>query len=508
MHYNLSNIRRSLGHFLLGKGATALSSLALLTLLARWLPLQDFAILVTMQALVLVTGSLFSFGVNQSLIRYVPELRAANNNLVMYRLIRRSLATRFVALGAGMASLGLMLPHISGYLGLQSASEWLWIYLFVGWARMLGLFLARVLESLLWQKLSQYSLAIGSLCRLVLVVAAAMAGGQGTGLDLKTVFIIELIGEMLSLSLLLWGARRRMHGDPHRHQGDDAWMAANRQRVRGYGFWAYLNSLALLAWGSGPNRLIAARFLPHDAVALYGFADSLANLAKRLMPARMLHGMIRPVLVARYSANVDFAELVARVNLNVRLNAVLLLPAMVVLMVGGAPLLDGLTRGKYGATAALLAAMIGLVLLDGLRAQLELACEVVERNQRALAGNMTLASALLLGLVLTPALGTWGLVLAGLVGEVLSILVVLVGLRRDGHRWPLDWQLLVTVGYALLALAVGRLLAEATGAGALGGVAGALLCFGGALLLRPPMTAEEKRMIGKLMRKGKKTDEQ
>ena len=107
MHYNLDALRRSLGHFLVGKSVSALSSLLLLVLLARWLSTEDYAVYVSLQALVVIVTYLTSLGINQSLLRYIPELRVANNNLPMYGMVSHAMVGRALTIRPRLpASLG------------------------------------------------------------------------------------------------------------------------------------------------------------------------------------------------------------------------------------------------------------------------------------------------------------------------------------------------------------------------------------------------------------------
>jgi len=76
----------------------------------------------------------------------------------------------------------------------------------------------------------------------------------------------------------------------------------------------------------------------------------------------------------------------------------------------------------------LLAAMIGVLLLDVMRVQMELMAEVTERNQWALTGNLALVAGVFFALLLDSQWGVWGVVFAAGLGEVFAILIMLVGL--------------------------------------------------------------------------------
>ena len=320
MHYRKDKVRLALRHFLIGKAATAVSALVLLLLLARTLPQPVYAAYVSLQALIIVVGAVTSFGINQALTRYAPELVSAGQYRPLFHRIFSSLGSRSLITAAGLLLSALILPVWTDTLQIELTRTELAIYLLVGWARLMQQFVTRVLESLLWQRLTQTAVAIGSITKLVMIAALTFRDV----LNLANVFAVELFAELLTLAILLVGLFRRWRLEPHRDNGNLSWWRENRKRIGHYSRWAYLNSLTATAYGSAPNRLIAARFLTPETTAIFGFADALALLAKRFMPARLIHSLIKPVLIARHVDRSDFADLNRKVNLNFRLNSVLL----------------------------------------------------------------------------------------------------------------------------------------------------------------------------------------
>lgn len=494
MHYKADKVRRALRHFVIGKAATAVSSIAVLVLLGKALPRADYAAYVSLQAVVIVVGALTSFGINQSLIRYAPELRASNNNLPLYRRLFTSLATRCAVIGLGLGAAWVSAPWWAEHLQLSIAPALLVLYLCVGWVRLMGLFLSLAMESLLWQKLSQYVLGGTSIVKLAL--AAWLAYTQR--LDLAALFRLELATESLALLLLLLGLVRRWKADPHRNEGEPQWWRHHHKRVSGFARSAYLNGLTAVTYGSAPNRLIAARFLPPEVTAVFGFADALALLAKRFMPARLMQGMIRPVLIARYVSTGDFADLNRKVNLNFRLNSVLLCAPIALLITVGPNVLDWATHHKYGASAHLLAALLALLILDGFRAQLGLACEVVERPRVALIGNLTMGTNLFAAVALVLPLGVWGIFAAGLVGEVLAIFVTIYGLRADGFGFRGDVLMLSPLFACCIATLTGFALARWVYSGTLVVSIVTVFVYVAASLAWPAFSNDDKLMLRRL----------
>jgi O-antigen/teichoic acid export membrane protein len=494
-HYGLAAVRSSLAHFLLGKAVSAISSLVALLLAARALGVPQFAAYAVFQAVVNIAGMLTSFGVGQTVIRYVPELRATNNNLPMYRLIITGTLTRAGVLAVTMCLIYLALPWLAPLINMQDWLPWLGAYLVVGWFRQMNMFICRVLEGLLWQRLTQYSQALGSLSRLSVIGWFAFRNQ----LDLTTLIAAELIGEVLILTIVLAGFVRLWRADDQRNEGDHDWFPENRVRMRRYSLWGYLQSLSNLLYGGAPNRILASVLLRSADVGLLGFIDNLAEYGRRFMPSQMLQGMIRPLFIARYSKTGDFHELGAMANLTFRISLLALAPAAVVLLVGGPTILAWFTNGKYTEAAYLLAGTLFVLSLESLRSQVELLTQSVERNEIFLVSNLALSGSLLLSMVLLPLIGLWAFVIGASVGNIVSLLVVKTLLKKQGFVFELELWLafkglmaVVVAGFGGMYLGGSMALWQ--------GLSVALLAYGLITLLWPPFKPAELKLITGLIR--------
>ena len=80
----------------------------------------------------------------------------------------------------------------------------------------------------------------------------------------------------------------------------------------------------ILPYGGNTNRLVAGHMLAAPAVASYGFAQSLYEYLKRYLPAQLMVGLIRPVVVARWARERSFPA-IAEISSQVVLINVLLI---------------------------------------------------------------------------------------------------------------------------------------------------------------------------------------
>lgn len=494
-HYGFSAVSRSLKPFLLGKGFRLLMSIAILVLLARYLPQKQYAVYISLQAMITMAGAISSVGVQQAMLRFIPELRASGNNLAMYRMLAIGMMLR-IGLLSVVVMVGML---VAGNLGsIFGLTLWMWIipwYAGLGVLRLSAMALSQSLEALMWQKQAQYGMAIGGVIRLSGILAVLVFAN----LDLWAVVQIELCGEIVSLLMMSTGFRSQRTGDDHRREGDPSWWKKNRRRVLGFAAWSGLLNQARLLYGSAPNRLMAAYYLGASELAVFGFADSLNNLAERFMPTRLLMSMIRPVFMAHYSDNQDFGKLVKLSNLVYRLNLTILALPIALLLIVGEPLFDWATAGKYGAAAYLLAGFLVLMVSEGMRSTLELLVQAVEKNQILLT-NLIQSAALFIAIPLFEYIGLWALVLVNIVGTSIANGVIIVLLRKHGHKFHLDVGLsLLPVFYSILTCIAGWVCLRLVDSYFLSGflmITLFLLC----IILKPPLWRNEKELLAVLMR--------
>lgn len=499
-HYGPGAIAASLKHFMVGKGMKVLSSLVVLILLARLLPREQYAVYISFQAIVMFGGLLASAGIETVLLRYIPELRSTGQDRIAYRFLAIGVLVRVAVLLVPIAIVLALKPALGEWLNMQ---EWMWllpVYLLVGLIRLTSLTLSQAMESLLWQREAQYSLAAGNIARMLALVTASFL----VTVDLRMAIAIELGAEVLIFVLLSAGAWLRYRNDADRGNGESGWWEQNRKRVVKFGAWSWMVSLGGMFYGSGAFRLLAARFLPASELATFGFADSFTNLARRLMPVRLLLGLIRPVFMSRYSVHGEFSKLTDLSNLVFRVNLVLFAVPVALLIVVGPQVVSWVTAGKYPDAAWLIAGFLIVLCVEGLRILMELLAQAVERNQITLVSNLVQSAMLISALFLFPILGVWALIVAAFAGSSLSVVVSIFLLRHRGHHFAIEpANNLLVIAYTIAATAAGYGASRVFGDSAIGNVwvpgVITLGVFALAMWIRLPFDLKDRATIEKLI---------
>jgi O-antigen/teichoic acid export membrane protein len=491
VHYGLYAFRRSFAHFMLGKGVSAGASLTVLVLLIRELSAPEFGVYTSWQALILITGSLSSFGINGVLLRYIPELRANNDNTAMYRLL--ALGLIFRALLFGVAA--IMLLAFSGKIaGLLKFNEFLWlfpVYLIAGTFLVNSTFTVNVLESLLWQREAQYSVAVATLLRLGGVLYLINSGT----LSLPRYVWLEVMTEGLTWLLLLLAAFWRWWHDPERSEGSSDTLRNNAKRYRNFAIWSHAQNLTAALNGSAPNRLLIGYFLPIQSIALFGVVDRLINFLRRYEPLRLFVGLVRPVFNSRYRGREDFPNLLAIGDLLFRLNLLVLILPLIMFGVGGESLFHWLSKGQYTEAAPLFLGFYFVILISSVNTVLDLVVKMLEHTRIYTLSNIALSASLIFAIPLIPRFGLWSLVIANSVGVLVSVAIIVFYLRVYGFaiRVQGKWTGRIVVA-TVASISAGRLLLQLD-VGSVIAVATSYAVFIVAMTVWPPFSPDERKDI-------------
>lgn len=495
-YYGLAAIRRSLGHYVLGKGVTAITSLLVFIIIVRYLAVGEFAAYATLNALVLMLGLISSPGLKAVLLRFLPELRAKHNNLAMYRLLAIGIALRMVLYAAAGFVLLAFADVLSALLKIDEWRSLLPLYLVVGFFRINATFASAVLESLLWQREAQFSLAVSYLVKLVALLAVVLTGN----LTLELLVWIECGVELLALVLLIVSAFVRRLGDRENSIGNGSILVQDWRRYANFGLWAYAQNLTSILYGSAPNRLVISYFLPVGSIAMFGAVDRLITYIRRYEPLLVFLGMVRPIFNSRFTNPDDFPRLVSMANLLFRLNFIVLLVPFILFAVAGEPLFDWLTAGKYAEAASIFLAFYTVLILGSANPMIDILVKVVEQNRIYTVSNLVLSASIGLALPLLPVMGLWGLALANGTGIVLAISIILRYLRKVGYPIAIDGGPIVRIVVAAAAaVGVGHLALQADVI-TFAAVMLSYLCFGCILYVWPAFQDDEKELILKVKR--------
>ncbi|MGZ8270518.1 MAG: beta-1,6-N-acetylglucosaminyltransferase [Methylophilus sp.] len=455
--YSSARIKVGLLHFMLGKGASAIAGFAAMLLVIRELSVSSFAAYSILVAMVEIITAISGFGLVHALLRYVPELYAKHYQLSLKKFLTYSICIRVVVLFATGLVAYYLSDAIAPKIGLGAMLDAFKLFLLVVVVRSITHFISQILESTLHQGNAQLAFLLAAIARLVGMLYLAHQGN----VTLIEVIWIELIADVLSLLVMLVGLIKIVADNTHINPEDDGnWPKRHLKQIAKFALTGYLQHLAITPYGGHANRLVGGGMLSIVSMANYGFAQSIYEYIKRYMPAQLLVGLIRPIVVARYSERKNFSTAANLCNQVMLVNVLLIIGLYVILMVAGKDGLMMISAGKYGADALLvLSALFLVLLLETQRQQLDLLVQTVERYQFLIYSNALLASSILLAFVLIPFLGAVGMPLANVIGLLVANAWVNRQLNSAGFTFKYPWFISASILLlGVFALALGEIL--------------------------------------------------
>lgn len=435
--YSADHIHRSARIYLLGKLVSAVAGIVAVILLARYLPIAEFAVYSALTGFVEMFTALAGFGITHALLRFLPELYAKHQDSSMKQLIGVGMLTRTLTLTIAVVLVSFWSGPVAGFFNLSEWQDTFNLFLLLVWVRVTFYFLFQVLETLLAQSVGQSGFVLANILKLS-GIATAVYWEQ---LDLLLVIRIEIAAEIIGVGVLAIGLIRRLRAHADNDDSETGWVVNNWRRIWRFGLIGYLQHLAVLLYGSAPNRLAGARYLPSSDMASLGFAQSLIDTIRRYLPAQLFQGIIYPVVIARYATGRNFADIARITDLLLRFNTVVLGMPLVIFLVSGSDLLSFLSDGKYSEQASLALILFSLALaFESDRYLLDMLVQAVERFDMLLYTNLLLSSSLILALWLFPIMGIAAIPVANIAGLVVANAVVRIWLRLKGFKCQITWS--------------------------------------------------------------------
>ena len=458
--YDRKRVRQGLIHFLVGKGVSSTAGFCAMLVVVRLLPIEAFAVYSVLIALVELFTAVSGVGLTHALLRYVPELYGGHYHVALRQFLLGTLSLRSIILLTSALIAYLFSDALAELLGISGMQQALNAFLLVVVLRSTGNFLSQVLESTLHQGKAQVGYSLSSLIRLT-GMFYLLAQGQG---GLTQVILVEAMSEavrtLVTLAAVLRIASGADSGQAPIPADDATWLKTHLQQIVKFAISGYTQHLVVLPFGSNMNRLVCGQMFNSWIVANFGFAQSLYEYCKRYLPAQLLAGLIRPVLVARYSTGRDFAAAAWLCEGVFQVNLVILGLAFTGMAGAGEEILSLISGGKYGKEALVVLAWLLLaLLLETRRLLLEILVQAVERYAIMIPSNILLALSILPAIAFAPRLGAIAFPIANCIGLLIANSWVryrlsLSGMTYSNHRGP---QIRITAS-ALLAIAIALLM--------------------------------------------------
>lgn len=434
--FSVARMRGSLYLFGAGKVVAGLIGIGWLLLLVRLLDVSSYGGYVTLVALMEVTLLVTNGGVFAFAQRYVTEARLGHNLHHLPRLVWASIAYRASTLAIAVFVFFLLADDVASALQQPQLNRVITLYGFVILFEGVARYIETIFESLLEQGFAQLCAVFRNGLRLLVVSTLAFSDFD---VSLLRVIQVELLcaasGSLLSIALIsrtLFLVRRAADA-----QGDDKPFSLNR--LASFAIPLYLAQCITQLYSPDAIKLVVSRMLGVAEAAAFGFAHAVSFVLNRYLPANLLLGLIRPMLVARRASAENDNQLRFVGNLILKINLFFLAPVIAFLSVCGDSLSFILSGGKFPNAGALLFALTLLLVLLGLHVVLSMLATAIEDRKAVLLGTVSSVPGVLIGVFLAQIIGAFAMVVGLWISEILYCTCTWFLLKRAGFLFPIDW---------------------------------------------------------------------
>lgn len=459
--YSGAHFKRGFINFIFGKALSAISGFLAMVLIVRALTVPEFASYSVLVSLVEVFSAISALGLAHALLRYVPELYAKHYKIALQNFISSSILIRSIVLIISVLVFYTWSKIFAEFIGLQSFLTVFKIYLIVVFLRTSSNFVSVIIDSTLHQGYSQFGYAINSISRLLGVMYLI----KFEQAKLYNVVVVEILSEAIGLAVLMVGLIRVIwltKSESPAPEDDGLWLKNNLSLIRNFAINGYLQHLAGLPFGSNTNRLVGGGLFGSHIMASFGFATTLYEYVKRYLPAQLLVGLIRPVIVARFSTSGDFESIAKTCDRIIHINLILIGSILAILFVGGSEILSLISANKYGIDALLvLIALMFVLALESHRLVLEMLVHTVNKYQILIFTNFLLSLSVIPAFLLFPYLGAVGFPVINGIALLFSNFWVKKQLSKLNYETGKQWfSFLQTSFFVLISVLIGNFLKQ------------------------------------------------
>lgn len=459
--YSVARMRSSLYLFAAGKLISGLVGITWLLTLVRVLDISEYGTYVALVALLEIVLLVSNAGVYSFAQRYVTEARLSHNLPRLPRMVWQSLAYRFATLLLFGVALAAFAETMAVWIRQPALVAAIPVYAFVIICEGSARYLELVFESLLEQGRAQFCTVLRNGLRLA---AVGSLWALSADLDLNGVIQIEVAttGIGLLIAVAAMGQALVAYRKANIVLGSPA--AFPLRRLASFALPMYFAQCLSQLYSPDAIKLIVSRMLGVVEAANFGFAHTLSLILQRYLPASLLIGLIRPMLVARQADTANDADLISVANLILKINLLLLLPIAAFFAVSGVGFAALISGNKYPGAGSLLFLLTFWLGFFSLHLVLSMLATAIEDRRAVLVGTLASLPGVIVGIQLAPALGSMAMVLGLCVSELLWCGFALTLLRVAGFRFKIDWEAWARLGIAgLVAAVIAELLTQLVG---------------------------------------------
>jgi len=395
--------------------------------LVRGIPEEDFGVYSLLYAVIPLVSMVASLGLTQVLRRYQPEYLRAGNVAAAAWLVRVVAISRLVTNLAVIAIILLAWNYIAPIVKLGPYRTEFIVFNAILLLHFQVSILRFALES---HMLQRYAIGAGIVLSFVKLVSYTLFSVYGK-LSLETAMLTDTLAFAASYTILRLAYNRKcLTPDTRVRFRPDK---KERKRLFRYGFFNNFNDAGVLLMYSTVDSFFIAAYIGTIAVGIYAFYSRLRNLVTGLLPARLFENVIRPMLFA-IPADEANSKLPRYFSFLLNINLIIYWPAFVFSLAYHAEFVEVVFGGKFIEHSWLFPMIMVFGLINTISRPVTLVAQYKERAEIILLSKLFAIYNIGAMIVLIPALGIYGAVLAAGTGQIMKNVFIWWHVR-DTARW-------------------------------------------------------------------------
>ena len=379
------------------------TSLVVTVLLVRALSEHDYGIYNLLYSVIGLLGMVASFGLANTLQRYIPEyyskgeFRIANNLYRVASIIR--LFSNIAVLGLGLIFWELVAP----YLKIVAYKNYFMLFTLIVLLHMQRGLVEICLGSYFLQKYSQgFSLVF------VLIKAVGYALAIMTEMDLWFILTMDLLAYFIIFCVLQIIYYKKIPISKG-HMERMGW--GEKRRLVRYALFYNFNDTGAGLLNADFDNFIIVMYLNPVAVGAYAFCQRVTRMIQRLIPVNYLIDVVRPVFFSAGSES-DARQINQFYQSLVKINCLFNIPMFFVIAILGKEFIGILFGGKFVDYSGILTAAYFFTVLQSLLWPAGLVAQLKEKANIILYSKVFAVYNLIADILLIKYFGIWGAVFA------------------------------------------------------------------------------------------------
>lgn len=379
------------------------TSLVVTVLLVRALSEHDYGIYNLLYSVIGLLGMVASFGLANTLQRYIPEyyskgeFRIANNLYRIASIIR--LFSNVVILGLGL----IFWELIASYLKIFAYKNYFMLFTLIVLLHMQRGLLETCLGSYFLQKYSQ-----GFSFVFVLIKAVGYALAVMTEMDLWFILIIDLLAYSIIFGILQIIYYKKIPTSKGHKQSINR---GEKRRLIRYALFYNFNDTGVGLLNADFDNFIIVMYLNPVAVGAYSFCQRITRMIRRLIPVNYLLDVIRPAFFSLGSLT-DTQQINQFYQSLIKLNYLFNIPIFFFIAVFGEEFIKLLFGGKFLEYCHVLTVVYFFSMINAFQMPVGLVAQLKEKADIILYSKVFAVYNLIADILLIKYFGIWGAVVA------------------------------------------------------------------------------------------------